>query len=242
MSHNIGHPRRRSAGFTLVELLVVIGIIAVLVAILLPSLNRAREQSKQVACLSNLRELGNAFTMYLNNNKGYFPRPAADVQPEDWIYWQQPTRDLSDSAIAPYIGNKPTNPNYFRCPSDPNVLNRNYQYSYSANYMILRLDNSYAGAYAAGLTNNTMKITQIRNASNKILLIDESSATIDDGCWAWQQNNGEGANMLSNRHDRKQESPTNLSAGRGNVNFCDGHAEWIQRIDTFNPYYYDPTM
>jgi prepilin-type N-terminal cleavage/methylation domain-containing protein/prepilin-type processing-associated H-X9-DG protein len=232
MSHNIGHPRRRSAGFTLVELLVVIGIIAVLVAILLPSLNRAREQSKQVACLSNLRELGNAFTMYLNNNKGYFPRPAADVQPEDWIYWQQPTRDLSDSAIAPYIGNKPTNPNYFRCPSDPNVLNRNYQYSYSANYMILRLDNSYAGAYAAGLTNNTMKITQIRNASNKILLIDESSATIDDGCWAW----------LSNRHDRKQESPTNLSAGRGNVNFCDGHAEWIQRIDTFNPYYYDPTM
>src|SRR4051794_8118621 len=73
-----GHRSRRPArpgrlGFTLVELLVVIGIIALLVSILLPSLSRAREQAKQIKCLSNLKQLSLATLMYCNNNKGFFP-------------------------------------------------------------------------------------------------------------------------------------------------------------------------
>jgi prepilin-type N-terminal cleavage/methylation domain-containing protein/prepilin-type processing-associated H-X9-DG protein len=66
-------PRPRTRAFTLVELLVVIGIIAALIAILLPALNWARASSRRVACRSNLRQVGQAFTMYMDTSKGKLP-------------------------------------------------------------------------------------------------------------------------------------------------------------------------
>src|SRR4051794_26669389 len=87
-------------GFTLVELLVVVGIISVLIAILLPALNRAREQARSVQCGDHIKQLLNALHMYVSENRQTLP-PAnpGGVTIAGWMY--DPTRPLTGGKHLP---------------------------------------------------------------------------------------------------------------------------------------------
>ena len=91
----------RRKGFTLVELLVVIGIIALLISILMPALNNARTQARTVQCLSNLRQISTAFQMYVNNNKGR----AVNYSTAPQGFWMEALRpfngDISIIGVCP---------------------------------------------------------------------------------------------------------------------------------------------
>lgn len=79
---------RRKRGFTLVELLVVIGIIAILMSMLMPALARAKQKAHRVNCLNNIRQVGMSATMYAGDNDGEFPRRLALTN--SWIFRLEP--------------------------------------------------------------------------------------------------------------------------------------------------------
>jgi prepilin-type N-terminal cleavage/methylation domain-containing protein/prepilin-type processing-associated H-X9-DG protein len=177
-------PSHRS-GFTLVELLVVAGILAVLVALLLPALNRAREQARRAQCASNLRQVAAATLAYSFQNGGTMPQPADwPHRPHDWIYWgqQQTNADLGRSMIAPFIG-RPVSAGVLRCPSDAwerreglvTNLSGKPPYAYAFSYTM----NRFIGSYGPGAT----RLQQVRNPSEKILFVEEDVRTMEDGMW-----------------------------------------------------------
>src|SRR6476620_6335224 len=112
---------RRHRGFTLVELLVVIGIIALLISILMPALTRARDQAIRVQCMNNVRQLLIGCHMYVNDNKQNWVfcnwLSQEGKRPLGWLYkfpdLNQPEH-VEASAIYPYL--KSRDP--YRCPID----------------------------------------------------------------------------------------------------------------------------
>ena len=103
----------RRRGFTLIELLVVIAIIALLMAILMPALQRVRKQAKGIVCKSNLRQIGLAANLYAEENDMHVPRGLAGGTGKAWF-----------QLYMPFLAQKPIGNDYrtvdiYRCPSYP---------------------------------------------------------------------------------------------------------------------------
>ena len=219
--------------FTLVELLVVIGIIALLISILLPSLAAAREQGNRTKCLSNLRQIGMACLMYSQDWKGFYPKAATTGAgtPSDCFFWQA-GRDLNESTLAPYFG-RPLNAAYLTCPSDDVTARK-----YTGN-------GGYRLSYVMQTRMNNLKTALVINPTGKVLFYEEDENTVDD-CHASMDANS-AIDLLAIRHDRLRKLPDNEANGltlngdrRGNAAFCDGHVEYVDRVWFHDPKRYDP--
>jgi prepilin-type N-terminal cleavage/methylation domain-containing protein/prepilin-type processing-associated H-X9-DG protein len=201
-------PRRRS-GFTLIEILTVIAIIALLAAILFPVFSRAREKARATTCLSNLQQLGMAFQQYVQDAGRRYPGAGEFQKWGNGAHWvsgtnstteglagnnapydlstTHPSANIEGGALYPYVRNG----DVYHCPSakDGDIK----RVTYSMNCAI------------AGMND-----VRLRTPSEIVLLVDE--AHNNDGFFYTETNNS-------------TDTITDVHNGAGNILFTDGHAK-----------------
>ena len=222
---------QRRSGFTLIELLVVIAIIAILAAILFPVFARAREKARQTSCLSNMKQIGLAGIMYLQDYDGRYPHAwyGAGGVPYELVGFN--FREL----LNPYIKNE----QIWACPSrDQTFAACHYSgqpWGRGTNTWLGRLhDGSYGINYNTWYNfPNPPAGVSTGIAGQKDSLIDDPAGTyafVECGCLALWPGTVPGIGGLSSR----DVYPHN---GGFNAAFADGHAKWLRehRLGYFTP-------
>ncbi len=222
--------------FTLIELLVVIAIIAILAAMLLPALNKARESARQSTCVNNLKQLGSCVNLYLDDYRGFYP--CWGKAPGGLPNWSAQVVTLylfgnnKESARTSYNADKNA---IARCP----VREMTNAEFVTAKFTGTSTDNDFWGMYglnyryfgdsASGGSTKAVKVPAIRRASSKIYAIDATANT-----------SGEIANRTGT------SLPLGRHSGKANVLWADYHvsghaaAQFISTDSAIDGIYWNP--
>ncbi len=251
-----------AGAFTLVELLVVTGIIAILAALLLPGLARAKENGRRIACLNNLRQLGLAMQLYVHDYDDVLPASgpeAGQIFPEQWVWYGPigtPLNDPSKGAIVPYI--EKFSKTLLTCPSDRTLLefqrhpNRfsvynwwlsPYSYALSSPWGALHAHNGDWNWLSHGMGSTRYwdtvvknRMFSVNNPAGKVMLADQRRIYEFESSYT----PGSFPPGLSCGWCWPIDKLTKRHNGKGNVTLADGHVETVRPEFGDMEEHYDP--